>query len=406
MTGATKASPQPLDRLYEIDTPLALCHCLTAFQTAVKDTFATLSQADEDALIAEILGGDKPIHPDLYRRYADNLRRAVKQVPVDDNLAAQWQANVSRFAAYKAYHATNDIRAAADTEHARTALHNYNRWQAAEYNTAVTRARTGRQWQQWDNPDDRRLFPNIKWIPSRSATPREEHIPFYNRIWPKDDPFWQNNQPGNLWNCKCDWEETDDPVTGDNPEGIRPAKGLEGNPADTGEIFTEQCTYIKNSGHNRRQREEVEKNCERVSQNLTSSVNKQAMSGKSTTCTINGTELEVLFEPVGIEHYAQDCFGNKELFWIKNEILPIVGDYIQKASCTAKKRSDVSHNTNRKTLRLKRQTSYFYYFPITLPNQQSAVLHLGMYNSNKVGKEGKMYLYSITKNMPDNTETP
>ena len=50
---------------------------------------------------------------------------------------------------------------------------------------------------------------------------------------------------GNLWNCKCDWEETDDPVTGDNPEGLKPARGLEGNPAKTGKIFTDECTYVK-----------------------------------------------------------------------------------------------------------------------------------------------------------------
>ena len=94
------------------------------------------------------------------------------------------------------------------------------------------------------------------------------------------------------------------------------------------------------------------------------------------------------------------------MFWVKNEILSNIGDYISKAQCTAKKESDTTHNTNKKTLRLKKQTDYFYYFPIMLPNGKSAVLHLGRYNANKVGKEGKMYLYSITKNMPDNTETP
>lgn len=268
----------------------------------------------------------------------------------------------------------------------------------------MARARTAHQWE--DFQEDTALYPNLRWLPSRSATPREQHRVFWNRVWAKTDQFWKENTPGSLWNCKCDWEETDDPVTDGNPIAKVTAKGLEGNPGITGEIFTDECPYIKNSGQSRKQKEEVEKNCERVAQNLTSSVNKQVMAGKSTTCSINGTEYDVLFEPIGLEHYIQDCFGNKKLFWIKNEILPIIGEYIQKAKCTAKKRSDVSHNTNRKTLRLKRQTSYFYYFPVTLPNQQSAVLHLGMYNSNKIGKEGKMYLYSITKNMPNNIETP
>ena len=349
------------------------------------------------------------IYPDLYEAYSQNFRKAVSGVFGDNpsDLSMQFDANVSRFAAYKAYHATrelSDIEADEIDTRGRAILNKYNRWQAAEYNTAVARARTARQWE--DFAADMVLYPNLRWLPSRSATPREQHMVFWNRVWAKTDQFWKENTPGSLWNCKCDWEETDEPVTDGNPVTKVTAKGLEGNPGITGEIFTDDCPYIKNSGQSRKQKEEVEKNCERVTQNLTSSVNKQVMAGKSTTCSINGTEYDVLFEPIGLEHYIQDCFGNKKLFWIKNEILPIIGEYIQKAKCTAKKRSDVSHNTNRKTLRLKRQTSYFYYFPVTLPNQQSAVLHLGMYNSNKIGKEGKMYLYSITKNMPNNIETP
>ena len=57
--------------------------------------------------------------------------------------------------------------------------------------------------------------------------------------------YWNENTPGSLWNCKCDWEETDEPVTNGNPVGNVSAKGLEGNPAKTGEIFTDECPYIK-----------------------------------------------------------------------------------------------------------------------------------------------------------------
>lgn len=123
----------------------------------------------------------------------------------------------------------------------------YNRYQAVEYNTAVSRARTGKQWQQFDNADNRRLFPCIKWLPSRSATPREEHMPFYNRIWAKDDPFWNTNQPGTLWNCKCDWEQTDEDPTENNPNKQIIHKGLYGNPVRTGQIFTEDTEQPENN---------------------------------------------------------------------------------------------------------------------------------------------------------------
>lgn len=88
-------------------------------------------------------------------------------------------------------------------------------------------------------------MPNIKWLPSRSVNRREEHEQFYNRIWPKDDPFWDHNQPGNLWNCKCDWQQTDEPPTDNNPTSRIQHKGLDGNPAKTGHIFSDEASYIR-----------------------------------------------------------------------------------------------------------------------------------------------------------------
>ncbi|MBQ9435464.1 MAG: hypothetical protein IJU33_04985 [Bacteroidales bacterium] len=204
------------------------------------------------------------IHSDVYQAYSDNLRKAVGGVfpqgkPGDPyfDLEAQLQANVSRFAAYKAYHLTEQLKKQREKwpddgdfkNIAKAVLNTFNRYQAAEYNTATARARTAKQWTDFNaDPIANELYPNLKWLPSRSASPREEHAVFYNRVWAKTDPFWSENQPGNLWNCKCDWEETDEGVTEGNPTGVRHAKGLEGNPAVTGEIFTQECTYFKNAG--------------------------------------------------------------------------------------------------------------------------------------------------------------
>ena len=139
---------------------------------------------------------------------SETLRKAVGMAGVSQDLQDQWLANVSRFAAYKAARATDMIREAVAADGVITdginPLRAHARYLAAEANTARTRARTGKQWQQFSDPDHARLFPNIRWIASRSATPREAHMPFYGRVWAKDDPFWQHNQPGTLWNCKCD----------------------------------------------------------------------------------------------------------------------------------------------------------------------------------------------------------
>ncbi|MBR4787865.1 MAG: hypothetical protein IK013_08360 [Bacteroidales bacterium] len=223
---------------------------------AVKGSF-TLAKTKEEELLDRILADDSPVPAELLQRYAENLIKAVRAVPMHgeeaERLAEKWQANVTRFAAYKTYCAAQDIRGIAeeeggDMDYIKAMFHAYNRYQAAEYNTAVARARTGKQWQQFSEDDNVRLFPNIKWLPSLSATPREEHMPFYNRIWPKDDPFWAYNQPGTLWNCKCDWEQTDEDPTDGNPDRRIVKPGLDQNPATSGQIFTDTASYVRRSG--------------------------------------------------------------------------------------------------------------------------------------------------------------
>ena len=204
-------------------------------------------------------GTVKEIDTDLYEAYGNGLRKAVDTVLGESeygdeyfDMQMQMRANVSRFAAYKAYHATQelkDVDPADIDKKGKLILNKYNRWQAAEYNTAVARTRTAKQYHDFtSDPISNELYPNIKWLPSRSATPREAHRVFWNRVWAKNDPFWNSNTPGSLWNCKCDWEETDEPVTNGNPAGNMSAKGLEGNPAVTGEIFTKDCPYVKKGG--------------------------------------------------------------------------------------------------------------------------------------------------------------
>lgn len=219
----------------------------------------------ERQVIDELKTNNVAIHAELYKMYSGNLRKAVSAVfgadDYDDkyfDIQQRLEANVSRFAAYKAYHATEQIKrqrygddgellSDADYEkRAKTVFNTFNRYQAAEYNTAVARSRTARQWQNFnENPIANELYPNLKWLPSRSATPREEHIAFYGLVLPKTDPFWQHNQPGNLWNCKCDWEASDEPAHEVNLPIVNAAKGLEGNPAITGEIFTDKAAYTQ-----------------------------------------------------------------------------------------------------------------------------------------------------------------
>ena len=287
-------------------------------------------------------------------------------------------------------------------------LHTFNRYQAAEYNTTVNRCRTAKQWGEFADPDHMRLFPNLRWLPSRSATPREEHIKFYNRVWAKTDPFWQQNQPGNLWNCKCDWEETDDPCTDGNPITPVRSNGLDGNPALTGQVFTDKHAYVSKAGGNRRERDRVENLCRIINKETTIRISKDSSINKTSKITLNGIESEVIYTPKGIKHMANDMNTEKDsVYWLKNEILPHIDKYIINAKIKGRKNSDVSHNVNKETVKLKKNTDYFYYLEIALPNGKNCCLHIGHYKNNYHVQEkaGKYYIYSITTYIPKNIES-
>jgi hypothetical protein len=159
-------------------------------------------------------------------------------------------------AAAKAYKVTRELdRARADkdgtvrtwkqySQIAGLIIKQYNRYQVAEFNTMVMRATTAQQMERFLRTADK--IPNIKWLMTTSATPRERHLRLVGLILPIGHPFWKDNQPGNLYNCKCNWINTDEAVTQekDRPEGETPYKGLTGNPYDTGEIVTDGHPYF------------------------------------------------------------------------------------------------------------------------------------------------------------------
>lgn len=163
--------------------------------------------------------------------------------------------NLSRFAAAKSSYTIQQLeRCKADEDgvarskeaylkEAKKVVARANTAQAAEYNTAVHRCRVCKQWKHFE--EKKRLFPNIEWIKTRSVVPRDLHLRYVGRVWSMDDPFWKENSPGCIWNCKCDWQNTRKPVTENSdlpPVDVSP--GLEGNPAVTNEIISDKHPYF------------------------------------------------------------------------------------------------------------------------------------------------------------------
>ena len=129
----------------------------------------------------------------------------------------------------------------------------YNQaWLRTEYDTAVLRAQMGADWKLFERDAD--VLPNLRWMQTTSANPREAHAVFWrNKLTlPIDDPFWSKHRPGDQWNCKCWLEQTDEdatkkedmPSSSDMPE---PKAGLKGNPAKTKEIFSQDHPHFPNA---------------------------------------------------------------------------------------------------------------------------------------------------------------
>jgi hypothetical protein len=172
-------------------------------------------------------------------------------------IASQLLANVSRFAAAKSVACNRLLESDRQKDGDRRTgdermIQTFDYWQQTEENTARMRARSAKQWDGFTSGDHAALFPNIRWLRSVSIDKREDHEAFAGHIWAKNDPFWDTNMPGQDWNCKCDMQETSEPVTDGNGGVARLAKpvpaGLEGNPALTGEIFTDRAGYFRKAG--------------------------------------------------------------------------------------------------------------------------------------------------------------
>lgn len=346
-------------------------------------------------------GTVKEIDIDLYEAYGNGLRKAVDTVLGESeygdeyfDMQMQMRANVSRFAAYKAYHATQelkDVDPADIDKKGKLILNKYNRWQAAEYNTAVARTRTAKQYHDFtSDPISNELYPNIKWLPSRSASPREVHRVFWNRVWAKNDPFWNSNTPGSLWNCKCDWEETDEPVTNGNPAGNMSAKGLEGNPAVTGEIFYSQKTNGVDRRHpyfscSNSKKKKIEKYAGDKFLRYESKLCLQTLQ-KAEPLIIDkrGDNITIVFDSKTTSHLSNDISESANFIW--NASIPYIREILKNATL-------VAHEPNAK-LNKKPSAQHYYYYMCKTGNE---VFYLNI-EENLVAKDNRHFyrLYSIT----------
>ncbi|WP_285829114.1 phage portal protein family protein [Bacteroides acidifaciens] len=239
-------------------------------ETPTDDAGFSLSDKIRDRILERLhskgFDVEKDIDPDLFAHTFDSISKGVDKgfgkVEYNTPDAAflnELRHNCMVFAAFKTHRQQNELHALLMDEDGKRKgfdqfrkdtekiLQDYNvNWLRTEYDTAVRRARFAADFRGYVANKD--LYPNLEWLPSVSVNPREAHKIFYGTIRPVDDPFWNTNFPGNLWNCKCRVKSTDAPVNvKGKEEPVPPAPGLDKNPGITEEVFTGSHPYIKDA---------------------------------------------------------------------------------------------------------------------------------------------------------------
>lgn len=219
------------------------------------------------------------VDPDLFELTFSALNEAVdlgygkiEYGQPNYDFAEQLKGSAALFAAKKSWHQAKQLAKLAIKENghqrswkefqelAAPIVGEYNHvWLKTEFNTAIRAARSAKEWKQYE--ENMHLYPNLKYLASRAANPREEHKPYYGITLPLTDDFWVRHMPPSEWNCLCGVEQTDDEVSDELPEGPEPAAGLDNNPGITGKLFSDSHPYNKGlTGNEKDQINEKAKN--------------------------------------------------------------------------------------------------------------------------------------------------
>lgn len=122
-----------------------------------------------------------------------------------------------------------------------------NRYLKTEYDTIIAGAMMSRKWQ--DIQRDKYIFPFVQFKVVQDNRTSEICSPLHNIICKVDDPFLTHYFPPNHFNCRTDVIKlrNAEPTPQKELPYIDIPKAFLNNVGETGEIFTEENSYIKNT---------------------------------------------------------------------------------------------------------------------------------------------------------------
>lgn len=193
---------------------------------------------------------DTELSSKLFNHSLNSITKKVDQVfdktkygDKDWNLVNKLRKDAAKFSAYRTAQYTANLKG--KTEEERSAIIAlYERHLATESNFASRTARSAKQWNSFKQ--SQADYPNLEYLPSRSAEQRAEHKQFYGIIKPMNDPFWDTHLPPNGWNCKCRVRKSDEVPTSGEVETTPLPDGIIGNAGKSERLFGSNNSYEAN----------------------------------------------------------------------------------------------------------------------------------------------------------------
>lgn len=168
----------------------------------------------------------------------------------DNDKARLMRENLIRFTGYKTYNLMSTIEAGKKgrtkeefIEHAKKVVNLHNEtYLNVERNFTSAKASAARDWQRYEKDMD--IYPNLKLRTMEDPQVRPEHDVLDGLVkkvkdWTEIPPF----DPG----CRCRLEQTTEPVSAHIPT-YQFSEGYANNPGISGEVFTDQHSYLQKVG--------------------------------------------------------------------------------------------------------------------------------------------------------------